>query len=113
MIASTPTPLAAQILIASARAPDLNDDSYVTLLNLYTRKQPARAIAVLDAAPGVTDEDRAAEAEFTRLLLVGRNETMMDRAGAAIGPGRRLHRGRRAASLGQGRAGRPRPGGGV
>ena len=60
-MASAPPKLAARMLIAGARDPDLNDDAYVTLLNLYKAKQPARAIAVIDAAPGLTAADRDAE----------------------------------------------------
>lgn len=84
---SVPASLAATILLATARAPDLNDDAYVTLLNLYRQKRPALAIAILDAMPGLSQQERAAEAEFTRLLLVGRNETMMKRAAPLLAEG--------------------------
>jgi uncharacterized protein len=86
-VSATPPDLAAHMLIASARAPELDDDAYVTLLNLYLRKQPALATAVLDAAPGVDDEDRAAERDFTKLLLVSRNETMAQRAAPLVAKG--------------------------
>ena len=42
------------MLLATARAPRLDDDAYVTLLSLYQQKRPALAIAVLDALPGLT-----------------------------------------------------------
>lgn len=79
-LASTPDSLAAQMLIATARDPELNDDGYVTLLHRYLAKRPSSAIAILDASPDLTPEERAAEAEFTRRLLVGRNEIMLARA---------------------------------
>jgi uncharacterized protein len=84
---SVPNKLAATMLLATARAPDINDDSYVTLLSLYSQKRPALAIAVLDAMPGLTQEERSAEAEFTRLLLVGRNELMMKRSAPLLAKG--------------------------
>ena len=86
-IAATPPGLAARMLIATARRPDLEDDSYVTLLKLYTDKRPTRALAVVDAVPGVSVEDRAAEREFTKLLLVGRNEVMASRAAPYLASG--------------------------
>jgi hypothetical protein len=86
-LASTPAPLAATVLVASAGAPNLDDDSYVTLLNLYQQRRPSAAIAILDAIPGLTPKQRAAEAEMTRLLLVGRNETMMRRAAPLLAAG--------------------------
>lgn len=84
---SVPKDLAATMLLAAARAPQLNDDAYATLLALYIRKRPTLAVAVLDALPGFTPEERAAEAEFTRLLLVGRNELMMQRAAPLLEKG--------------------------
>ncbi len=79
-LAAVSPELAGRMLLAAARSPDLDDDAYMTLLQLYQRKRPADAIAVLDAAPGVPDQDRAAERDFTRLLLVSRNATMAERA---------------------------------
>ncbi len=86
-LAATPPTLAAEMLAATARAPDLEDDAYVTLLSLYELKQPARAIAVIDALPGVSDAERAAERDFTRLLLIGRNATMAARAAPELAAG--------------------------
>jgi uncharacterized protein YbaP (TraB family) len=79
-IAAIPMPLAATILKSSARGGPLADDGYKTLLSLYEQKRPAAALAILDAAPGLTDEERRAEAEFTRRLLADRNVTMAERA---------------------------------
>ena len=87
VLASVPDKLAATMLIAAARAPDLANDAYVTLLGLYGRKRPAMAIAVLDAMPGLSADERSGEAEFTRLLLVGRNELMMRRAAPLLADG--------------------------
>lgn len=72
--------LAGRMLLAAARSPELDNDAYMTLLQLYERKRPAEAIAVLDAAPGLPDQDRAAERDFTKLLLVSRNAIMAQRA---------------------------------
>ena len=78
-LTSVPRDLAATMLLATARAPRMNDDAYATLLALYIRKRPAFATAILDALPGLTARERVAEDEFTRLLLFGRNEAMMQR----------------------------------
>jgi uncharacterized protein YbaP (TraB family) len=86
-LTSVPNQLAATMLLTTARAPYSNDDAYVTLLSLYSQKRPALAIAVLDALPGLTQEERSAEAEFTRLLLVGRNELMMKRSAPLFAKG--------------------------
>jgi uncharacterized protein YbaP (TraB family) len=79
--------IAAAMLGAAARLPSLDDDSYVTLLALYQQKRPAQAIAILDALPGLTPRERAADAEFLRVLLIGRNETMMERAAPLLARG--------------------------
>ena len=44
-------------------------------------------LAVSDAMPGMTPEERAAEDEFTRLLLVSRNEVMATRAAPLLAGG--------------------------
>jgi len=80
VMTTVPPQLAASMLLATVRNPGLSDDGFATLMGLYLRKTPARAIAVLDALPGLPDDERQAESEFTRLLLVGRNEIMMQRA---------------------------------
>ena len=68
------------LIRAVARSPQLNDDGYMTMLQLYLRKEPTLAVAVLDAMPGLSAEERAAETAFTKQLLVGRNATMVERA---------------------------------
>ena len=86
-LSATPPKLAAQMLVATARTPGLDDDSYVTLLRLYREKHPARALAVLDALPGISEEDRHAERDFAKLLLVGRNGVMASRAAPYLASG--------------------------
>jgi uncharacterized protein YbaP (TraB family) len=86
-LASVPNTIAAEMLVSSARAPSLGDDGYATLLALYRGKHPALAIPILDAAPGLGARERAAETEFTRLLMVGRNELMMKRAAPLLAKG--------------------------
>ena len=87
VMSHAPARLGAIMLRASARNPALNEDGFATLMALYLKKTPARALAVLDAAPGVSDEERKAETEFTQLLLVGRNETMIQRAAPLLSRG--------------------------
>ena len=87
ILAGAPPDLAATMLVASARDPALDDDSYATLLRLYREKHPADMLAVADVIPGLTPEEHAAENEFDRLLLVGRNETMAARAEPLLAAG--------------------------
>lgn len=86
-LASAPPALSATMLAASARAPELEDDAYATLLRLYREKRPAEMLAVADVMPGLTPAERAAEDEFTRLLLVDRNEAMAARAAPLLAAG--------------------------
>ncbi len=86
-LAAAPPALFATMLAASARAPELEDDAYATLLRLYRDKRPAEMLAVADVMPGLTPEERAAEDAFTRLLLVGRNEVMAARAAPLLAAG--------------------------
>jgi len=86
-IASIPTSLAVTILKSSARGGPMADDGYKTLLSLYEQKRPAAALAILDAAPGLTDEERRAEAELTRRLLGDRNATMAERSAPLLEKG--------------------------
>ena len=75
------------LIRAVARSPQLNDDGYMTMLQLYLRKEPTLAVAVLDAMPGLSAEERAAETAFTKQLLVGRNATMVERAQPLLAKG--------------------------
>ncbi|MGD1036418.1 MAG: TraB/GumN family protein [Roseiarcus sp.] len=86
-LAAAPPALFATMLAATARAPELDDDAYATLLRLYRDKRPAEMLAVADVMPGLTPAERAAEDAFTRLLLVGRNEVMAARAAPLLAAG--------------------------
>jgi uncharacterized protein len=86
-LAATPPALAATLLAASARAPELDDDAFATLLRLYREKRPAEMLAVTDVMPGLTAEERDAEDRFDRLLLVGRNDAMAARAAPLLAAG--------------------------
>lgn len=79
--------LSLTLVRAAAHSPQLNDDGYMTMLQLYLRKEPTLAVAVLDAMPDLTPQERAAEAEFTKQLLVGRNATMVERAEPLLAKG--------------------------
>jgi uncharacterized protein YbaP (TraB family) len=87
IVTNVPSNIAATMLLATARAPEFNDDTYVTMLSLYSQKRPAVASAILDAVPGATPEERSAQAEFSRLLLAGRNELMIARASPLLAKG--------------------------
>ena len=86
-IAAMRPEVAATLLTLSARAPGMNDDLYATMLKLYRERRPAEILAVSDALGGVSDAERAAEDEFMRDLLQGRNATMADRAAPLLASG--------------------------
>jgi uncharacterized protein YbaP (TraB family) len=86
-LAAAPPDLSATMLGAVARAPQLNDDAYATLLRLYRDKRPAEMLAVAEVIPGLAPEELAAEDAFTRLLLIGRNEVMAARAAPLLAAG--------------------------
>jgi uncharacterized protein len=71
--------VAAVLLALAARDPGMNDDVYVTMLRLYRESRPAEILPISDALGDMSEDERAAEDEFTRLLLVGRNATMAER----------------------------------
>ncbi|MBV9289753.1 MAG: TraB/GumN family protein [Hyphomicrobiales bacterium] len=75
------------LLAAQARAPGLDDDVYATMLRLYHESRPAEILAVVDAVGGLNPDERAAEEEFTRLLLRGRNAVMAERAAPLLAQG--------------------------
>ncbi len=83
--------------------PGMNDDVYATMLRLYRESRPAEILPITDAVGDMSESERAAEDEFTRLLLVGRNATMAEARRAASQGRRRVHRRGRAASSRQGR----------
>ena len=57
------------------------------MVRLYHDGRPAEMIAVVDALPELTPEERAAERRFDDLLLVGRNQTMAERAAPLLAKG--------------------------
>ncbi len=87
VIASITPGLAAAQLKAMARGGGMADGGYATLLSLYDQEKPAAALAVLDAAPGVTAQERAASDELTRRLLADRNDVMAARAAPLLAKG--------------------------
>ena len=86
-LAAAPPALSAALLKTSARLPQLDDDAYATMVRLYRDGRPAEMIAVVDALPELTAEERAAERKFDDLLLIGRNETMAERAAPLVAKG--------------------------
>ncbi len=71
--------VAATLLALASRDPSLNEDVYATMLRLYREGRPAEILAISDTLGGMGEDERAAENEFSRLLLVGRNATMAER----------------------------------
>jgi hypothetical protein len=86
-LAAAPTSLSAALLKTSARLPRLDDDAYATMVKLYRDGRPAEMIAIVDALPELTPDERAAERRFDDLLLIGRNETMAARAAPLLAKG--------------------------
>lgn len=87
VLASITPALAAAQLKSMARGGALADGGYATLLSLYDQKRPAAALAVLDAAPGVSADEREASDELTRRLLADRNDIMAERAAPLLAKG--------------------------
>jgi len=77
----------APLLAAQARDPELDDDVYATMLRLYRQSRPAEILPVVDAVGGLRPDERAAEEEFTRVLLRGRNAVMAERAAPLLAAG--------------------------
>ena len=75
------------LLGAEAREPELDDDVYATMLSLYHERRPAEILAVVDVVGDISPAERAAEDEFTRLLLTGRNAVMAERARSLLEAG--------------------------
>jgi uncharacterized protein YbaP (TraB family) len=71
--------VAATLLALAARDPGMTDDVYATMLKLYREGRPADILPIADAVGDMSDDERQAQDEFTRLLLVGRNATMAER----------------------------------
>jgi uncharacterized protein len=79
--------VAATLLTLAARDPGLNDDLYATMLRLYRESRPAEILPIADAAGGLSDAERAAQDEFMRDLLQGRNAIMAERAAPLLASG--------------------------
>ena len=86
-IAALRPQVAATLLSLAARNPGLNDDLYATMLRLYRESRPAEIVAVSDAVGGLNEAERAAEDEFMRDLLQGRNAIMAERAAPLLASG--------------------------
>lgn len=86
-IAAIDPEISATLLALAARDPELNDDVYTTLLALYRQGRPAEILAVADLVGDMSAKERAAQDFFTRQLLIGRNPTMVDRAGPLLNQG--------------------------
>jgi hypothetical protein len=86
-IANLRADVATTLLTLAARNPGLNDDLYATMLALYRESRPAEILAISDALGGLSDSERAAQDEFMRDLLQGRNATMAERAAPLIAGG--------------------------
>jgi uncharacterized protein len=86
-IANMRPEVAATLLTLAARDPALNDDLYATMLRLYRESRPAEIVAIAEAKGGLSDAERAAEDEFMRALLQGRNATMAERAAPLLAAG--------------------------
>jgi uncharacterized protein YbaP (TraB family) len=79
--------VAATLLALAARAPGMNDDLYATMLRLYRESRPAEILPISDAVGGLSAAERSAQDEFMRVLLVGRNAVMAERAAPLIASG--------------------------
>jgi uncharacterized protein YbaP (TraB family) len=86
-IANMRPQVAATLLTLAARDPALDDDLYATMLRLYRESRPAEILAVSDALGGLSEAERAAQDEFSRALLQGRNATMAERAAPLLASG--------------------------
>ena len=79
--------VAATLLTLAAKDPGLNDDLYATMLRLYRESRPAEIVAVSDAVGGLNEAERAAQDEFMRDLMQGRNAAIAERAAPLIASG--------------------------
>jgi uncharacterized protein len=87
VIATMRPEVAATLLALAAREPGMNDDLYATMLRLYRESRPAEILPISDAVGGLSEAERTAEDEFMRVLLVGRNAVMAERAAPLLASG--------------------------
>jgi uncharacterized protein len=86
-IATMRPEVAAALLTVAAREPGMNDDLYATMLRLYLESRPAEILPISDAVGGLSEAERSAEDQFMRVLLVGRNAVMAERAAPLLASG--------------------------
>jgi uncharacterized protein YbaP (TraB family) len=86
-IAALRPDIAGTLLALAARNPGLNDDLYATMLRLYRESRPAEILPIADALGAISEAERAAQDEFMRALLQGRNATMAERAAPLLASG--------------------------
>ena len=86
-IAALRPEIATTLLALAARSPSLNDDFYATMLRLYRQSRPAEILPIADALGELSERERAAQDEFMRDLLQGRNATMAERAAPLLASG--------------------------
>jgi uncharacterized protein len=86
-IATVRPETAGALLAVAAREPGMSDDLYATMLRLYRESRPAEILPISDAIGGLTEAERAAQDEFMRVLLVGRNSVMAERAAPLLAAG--------------------------
>jgi uncharacterized protein len=72
--------VAATILVGGAKRSGLDDDAYATLLDLYVKGEPVRAMPIIEATGLLSKEEIAAEDSFSLLLLSDRNRVMAERS---------------------------------
>lgn len=87
LLASLDPSVAATVLVSTARQPEMGDDSYATLLDLYAQQKPGDILPVIDATHLLSPQESAAEEEMTRHLLGDRNAVMAERMGPLLETG--------------------------
>ena len=86
-VAAIDPKVAGLLLAVAARDDKLDDDVYATTLKLYLAERPADVLAVGDVVGDMSPQERDAQDVFTRLLLVRRNATMIERMGPYLREG--------------------------
>jgi uncharacterized protein len=79
VLASVDPSTAATVLVSAARRPELTQDAYATLINLYVQQRPGDILPVFDADQTLTPQEIAAQNDFARHLLGDRNRIMVER----------------------------------
>jgi uncharacterized protein len=86
-LASLDSSIAATVLVTAATKPQLDEDSFVTLLDLYAQKRPVEALPIIDASGLLNQKEIEAEDAFNAHLLGDRNRIMAERAEPMIDAG--------------------------